>query len=173
MRDWADDLDSRNLLQLADLLHGEIGLISHHPLGGQAGGDDDGMRIDDVGDAEPHDQLRKQDAAAKLLTAAENVELRRVECVQRLAVFEHDVICDISNVIDRSFTKRFETFRKPFGRWANFYVFNYPSSEAVTKIRSFDGHEIGRDAFWFAREICDLCLAISDNGQFSRYTKMR
>ena len=36
VRDRSDHLDARDLLQLADLLHGEIGLAGDQPLGGKA-----------------------------------------------------------------------------------------------------------------------------------------
>jgi hypothetical protein len=36
VRDRTDDFDPGNLLQFADLLHGEVGLVGQEPFGGQA-----------------------------------------------------------------------------------------------------------------------------------------
>ena len=63
MRDRADDLDAGDLLQFADLLHGEIGLAGDEPLGGKSGWNDARAGVDFGRYPHPPDQLRKQDAA--------------------------------------------------------------------------------------------------------------
>ena len=63
VRDRADDLDTRDLLQFADLLHGQIGLAGDQPFGGKARRNDGRPGVDLGCDAHPLDQLRKQDAA--------------------------------------------------------------------------------------------------------------
>ena len=53
----------RDLLQLADLLDGEIGLAADEPFGGKARRNDHGAGVDLGRDPQSLDQLREQDAA--------------------------------------------------------------------------------------------------------------
>src|SRR6476660_5254485 len=62
-RDCTDDFDAGNLLQFADLLHGEIGLACEKPFGGKSGWNDRCAGLDFGRYPHPVDQSSKQDAA--------------------------------------------------------------------------------------------------------------
>src|SRR6202047_5359349 len=62
-RDGSDDCDTPDLLQLADLLYGEVRLARQKPFGGKALGNDGGAGIDLSCDAQLRDQLREENAA--------------------------------------------------------------------------------------------------------------
>lgn len=63
MWDRADHLDAVDLLQLADLLHGEISLAGDEPFRRKALLDDGSLGVDLICDAHAHDQLGEVDAA--------------------------------------------------------------------------------------------------------------
>src|SRR6185437_11512470 len=61
-----------------------------------------------------------------------------IECMERLAEFEHDVIRDVHDVVDGGLPQRFEALPQPVRRWLNSYAANDPRRVTPAKIRAFN-----------------------------------
>ena len=58
--------------------------------------------------------------------------------MHRLAVFHHDIVCNVNNVIDRAHTSIADALFHPFRRRCNFHVFNHAGSVTRAKFGIFN-----------------------------------
>ena len=58
-----------------------------------------------------------------------------VKRVHRLSVFQHDIVCDINNVVDRTDAHGAQAFPHPFGRRGNFDIPDHAGSIAGAQFR--------------------------------------
>lgn len=78
-----------------------------------------------------------------------------VKRVHRLAVFQHHIVRDVDDVVDRADACRAQTLAHPLGTGRNFDVFHHPRRVPQTKIVRRDLH---------VKKVCQIafCTAIHD-----------
>src|SRR5256885_13116074 len=89
-----------------------------------------------------------------------------IESVQRLAHFEHDVVCYINDVADAADTGLFQSALQPGGAWSDVDTANDARNVARAKLGIFDANidQLGRSAF---------CVREFDLGKFQRISSSR
>ena len=110
------------------------------------------------------------DAFAILRAANDNLAVLQagvVKCMHRLAVFQHNIVCDINNVVDRTNTGSVQTLAHPSRRRLNLDVLHQTCGIARAQIGCFHFHgqlivDVAADAL--DNRLVQLELALKGSG---------
>ena len=70
---------------------------------------------------------------------APTLEIAQVKGMHRLAVFQHDIVCDIDNVVNRAHAARAQPLAQPARGRLNAHILNHRAHIAVALLRIQDG----------------------------------
>ena len=112
--------------------------------------------VDDLEDffrREGADIAVKRSQGFALLASADDdfagADITVVKGVHRLAVFEHDIVRNIDNIVDRAYAVGVQTLTQPLRRWGDFDISHHACGISAAKIvrRDFDIEKIGKRAW--------------------------